>query len=120
MPSIAPAPGLPNDRPLRARRRLLWLGAGLACYAVLLVLQHFPWVTERAYATTVSPAIMRALSRVTGVVPFTLFELVILIIIGRSLVALAIATRQVIRRTRRLSNAVACGLLRLGQDAGAL
>ena len=110
----------PDDRPLRLRRRLIGIGAGIACYLLLLILQNYPWATERLYATTISPALTRAISRVFGIVPFAVFELVILVVIGRVLFALVRAARQVIRRTRRLSNAAASGLLQLGQDAGVL
>src|SRR5687767_6364469 len=110
----------PDDRPLHLRRRLLWLAAGLACFALLLVLQGHPWITERLYATTISPLLTRSLSRVTGVIPIPLFEIVILLVIGRHLVAAAIALRQIVRRTRRASNAAACGLLRVARDVGVL
>jgi len=120
MPIDAATVAWPHDRPLRARRRLLWVAAGIACYLLLLILQHFPWVTERLYATTISPALTRTLSRLTGVVPFPLFELVIIAVVGRALVALVSAAVHVIRRTRHLTNALACGLLRLGQDVGVL
>jgi hypothetical protein len=109
-----------DDRPLRLRRRLICIAAGIACYLLLLILQNYPWATERLYATTISPALTRAISRVFGIVPFAVFELVILVVIGQVLFAFARAARQVIRRTRRLSNAAASGLLRLGQDAGVL
>src|SRR5688500_6157251 len=109
-----------EDRPLRLRRRLICIAAGVACYLLLLILQNYPWATERLYATTISPVLTRAISRVFGIVPFAVFELVILVVIGRVLFAFVRAARQVIRRTRRLSNAAASGLLRLGQDAGVL
>jgi len=110
----------PDDQPLRARRRLLWLAAGIACYAILLILQQYPWLTERAYATTISPILTQAISRIFGIVPLPLFEAVIAIVIGRLLVSGALAARQVLRRTRHVANAAACGLLRLGQYAGVL
>jgi len=87
---------------------------------MLLVLQEFPWAAERLYASTVSPLLTRALSRIFGVIPFPLFELVIITVLGSLLVSAVIAARQVARRTRRITNAVACGLLRLGRDAGVL
>ena len=109
-----------DDQPLRLRLRLLCLAAGVACYGMLLVLQEFPWAAERLYASTVSPLLTRALSRIFGVIPFPLFELVIITVLGSLLVSAVIAARQVARRTRRITNAVACGLLRLGRDAGVL
>ena len=111
---------LPDDQSLHARRRLLWLAAGIACFATLLAFQQYPWITERAYATTVSPLVVQLLSRITGITPVPLFELVIILIVGRLLVAAALALRQVRRRTRRLSNALLGGLLRVAGTTGAL
>ncbi len=99
---------------------MLWLAAGIACYAILLLLQQYPWLTERAYATTISPILTQAISRIFGIVPFPLFEAVIAIVIGRLIVTGALAARQVLRRTRHFANAAGCGLLRLGQYAGVL
>ena len=110
----------PNDRPLRLRRDLGWLGAGVACYLLLLLLQRHPWMVERAYATTISPALTWTLSRVFGVIPFPLFEIVIVAVIGGLIIAGIRGTRQVMRRTRRFSNAAACGALRMARDAGVL
>ena len=110
----------PDDKPLRLRRDLGWLAAGLGCYALLIVLQRWPWIVERSYATAWSPLVTRAVSQVFGLVPFPLFEVVIVVVVGALLVAAARGARQSIRRTRSPANAVACGALRVVRDAGVL
>ena len=77
-------PPLPEDRPLHLRRRLGFLSAAIASYLLLLALQARPWITERAYSTTISPAVARGLSRLTGLVPFSLFEIILAVEIGRA------------------------------------
>jgi len=110
----------PLDKPLHARRRLAWLVAGLGCYALLLILQRHPWAVERVYATSFSPLLTRAVSRTFGIVPFPLFEIVIAVIVGALIIAGVRAAYQVMRRRRRLSNALARGALRIARDAGVL
>jgi hypothetical protein len=110
----------PHDKPLRARRRLAWLLAGVGCYLALLVLQRHPWAVERAYATTISPVLTRAISRTFGIVPFPLFEIVIVLVVGALLISAVRGAWQVARRTRRFSNAAARGALRIARDAGVL
>ena len=90
----------------------------MASYLLLRLLQQYPQVTERAYSTTISPLIGRALSRLTGVLPFSLFEIVLVAVIGLALGRLVAGVRALVRRERRWSNALACGLLWLGQGAG--
>jgi hypothetical protein len=111
---------LPGDRPLHVRRRLAFAAAGVASYLALLLLQGHPAITERLYSTTIAPLIARALSRLSGLVPFSLFEIIIAAIVGLAIVRLVVGVRAVLLRQRRMSNALAAGLLRLGQDAGIL
>ena len=110
---------LPGDRPLHLRRRLGFIGAGVASYLLLLVLQRHPAITERLYATTISPPIARGLSRLTRIVPFTLFELLVAAIVGLAIIRLVLAVRNILRRQRRVSNAIASGVLSVGAAAGA-
>jgi uncharacterized protein DUF3810 len=109
---------LPGDRRLRLRRRLVFTAAGVACYLLLLVLQRHPAITERMYSTTVSPLIARGLSRLSGLVPFSLFEIVVGAIVAIVIVRLVQGVRAVVVRKRGFSNALASGLLWVGQSAG--
>ena len=113
-------PPLPEDRPLHLRRRLGFVSAAIASYVLLLALQARPWITERAYSTTISPAVARGLSRLTGLVPFSLFELILALVIGATVFGGIRGLRAVARRRRRWTNALASGLLVLCQAAGIL
>jgi hypothetical protein len=110
----------PDDRPLHLRRRLGFAAAGGVSYITLLILQSHPALTERLYSVPVSPIISRALSRLTRIVPFSLFELVIIAVVGAALIHFALGLRAVLRRRRRISNAVAGWLLGIAQGAGIL
>ena len=110
----------PDDKPLNARRRLAWLAAGIGCYALLLLLHRYPWAVERVYATGFSPLITRTISRTFGLVPFPLFELVIVLVVAPLIVAAVRASYQLTRRTRSRSNVLARGALRIARDAGVL
>jgi hypothetical protein len=108
----------PDDRPLWLRRRLLVMGAAGACYLILLALQSHPDITERVYSTTVSPLIGRVMSTLTGIIPFSLFELVIGTIVTLAITRSVLGVRAVVKRRRRVSNALLSGVLWLGEGAG--
>jgi hypothetical protein len=109
-----------RDKPLYVRRRILWCAAGLTSYLFSLVLAQFPEVTETVYGNLVGPTICRALSSLTGLVPFALAEFFVLAVVARQLVGGGLAVAAVLRRTRRWANALEAGVLRLAQDAGVL
>ena len=90
----------------------------MASYLLLIGLYRNPAIAERSYSTEISPAIARAMSLVTGVLPFSLFEIVVGATVGVLLVRLARGVRAVASRQRRMSNAVLSGLLVFGQAAG--
>ena len=110
--------GNDENRPLHVRRRLAVAGAGALSYVLLLALQSHPWVTERLYSTTISPLIARGLSRLTGIVPFSLFEIIVIAVVGPAIVRMVLAVRGALRRRRRWSNVLASGALVFGQAAG--
>ncbi|MFQ5702770.1 MAG: DUF3810 domain-containing protein [Gemmatimonadales bacterium] len=112
--------GFPQDRPLRIRRRLGFLAFGLVCYLVSIVAAWIPGVTEVTYGKWLGPFLARRLSLATGFVPISLAEPVVLGVIASQAVRAVPALRDVIRGSRRWRNAAAAGVLRLGQDAGAL
>lgn len=103
---------------LHARRRLAFLGAGVGCYLLSLALSAIPGVLEVVYARLPGPAVAWLLSRVAGLVPIPLFEVLALAFVGRQLVGLARGLRDVRRGVRPWRHAVAGGALRLGQDVG--
>src|SRR5688500_7514251 len=110
--------GSDENRPLYIRRRLAFAGAGALSYVLLLALQSHPWVAERFYSTTISPLITRGLSRLSGIIPVSLFEIILIAVVGWAIVRVALAVRAVLRRRRRWSNVLASGVLVVGQGAG--
>ena len=110
--------GSDDDRPLHVQRRLAVTAAGALSYVLLLALQPHPWVTERLYSTTISPLIGRGLSRTTGIIPFSLFEIIVLALVVPAVVRTVVAIRAARRGRRRWSNVLASGALILGQAAG--
>jgi hypothetical protein len=96
------------------------MAAGTVSYVVLLLLQRHPAITERLYSTTIAPHIARAFSRLSALVPFSLFELVVGSIVVIAIVRLVLGVRAVVTRRRRVSNALMSALLWTGQGAGIL
>lgn len=108
----------PADRPLRWRGAAWAVGAGVSAYALMRALAGSPRLAELTVGTGALPGPW--LSRVTGVVPFAVAELLLAGYAGSLAVPLVSAGIAVARRKRRLRNALACGALRLGRDAGVI
>ena len=100
------------------RRRLGFLAAGIAAFLLSLALSRVPGVAEALYGEWVAPGVAWVLSRITGPLPFSLAEIVIVAFVSRQAVGAARGIVPAIRRRRRWRNALAAGALRLGQDAG--
>lgn len=99
------------------RRRLAGVGAGVLAFALFLLLSRTPAIAELVYGA-LGPTLASALSRLTGVVPFSLAELAIVGFLLRQLFGLARGWKDVRTRERSLGNALAGGALRLGSDLG--
>jgi len=110
--------GSDDNRPLFIRRRLAFAGAGALSYVLLLALQSHPSVTERLYSTTISPLISRGLSRLTGLIPISLFEIVVILVVASAIVRSVLAIRAALGRRRRWSNVAASGALVVAQGVG--
>jgi hypothetical protein len=104
--------------PLHAKRRLAWAGAGVLAFLLSLLLSRFPALAEATYGQRIAPAVAWGLSRVTGVVPLSVAELLIAAFFARQIVA---ATRGIVvtsRGDQPWRRVAAAGALRLGQDLG--
>jgi hypothetical protein len=102
---------------LHVRRRLMGIGAGVVAFALFVLLSRAPAIAEMVYGA-LGPTLASALSRVTGVVPFSLAELVIVAFVARQLLGLARGWKEVRTQERAFGNALAGGALRLGSDLG--
>jgi len=108
------------DWPLYTRRRLLVLAIGVAAFLVFQLLSLLPGLVEALYARSLSPMIVRPLSFVTGLLPFSLVEVVAIFYVAWMLVLLGRTGTLVVRKQRRLRNAVLGGSLRMARDAGVM
>ena len=110
----------PSDWPLYTRQRLLALAVGVATFLVFQLLSLLPGLVEAVYARSLSPMIVRSLSFVTGLLPFSLVEVVAIFYMVWMLVLVVRTGILVVRKQRRLRNAVLGGSLRMARDAGVM
>jgi len=94
------------------------MAAGVAAFLVFQLLAFFPGIAETVYGRGLGPFIASLLSRLTGIVPLSLAELLIVGYVVWICWALFAAIRDVRNRDRRLGNAVAAGVLRMGAHVG--
>jgi hypothetical protein len=106
--------------PLRLRRRLVGIGAGLAAFGLFRLLSSRPGLAEHLAGAGPLPALGRTLSLTTGVLPFSVAEAVVLVVIGRQIGGLLGGIGDLRGGHDRLGRTFLRGGLRLGQDAGVL
>jgi len=111
-------PRLPRDRRLRPRRPVILLAAGLACFGLSHLLTRTPGLVEGVYGAGVGPWIALGLSRATGWIPFPVAEVLLVGGVAAYLFLAARACLQLVRRRRRLRNALGGAALRVAADAG--
>jgi hypothetical protein len=112
------APGDPADWPLHRKSRLVVLGVGVGIFLVFRFVSWLPGLVEAVYATWLGPLIVRPLSHITAVFPFSLVEIVWISYVAWLVVLSARTVAAVVRKQRRVSNAALGGGLRLARDAG--
>jgi len=102
---------------LHVKRRLVEIAAGILAFALFALLSRAPSIAEIVYGG-LGPTIASAFSRITGIVPFSLAEVVIVAFVVRQIWGLARGWREVRHEERPLGNALAGGVLRFGADLG--
>ena len=100
------------------RRRLPAIGAGVSAFALFHILALFPGVTEAMYGRGIGPLTASGLSRLTGLVPLSVAELLIVAFVARQLWGVVLGVTQARDGERGWGNAIVSGVLRLGADAG--
>lgn len=107
-----------TERRARWRWPLIWAAVGIATFVASRLLMREPGAAEAWYAQGLGPVIARPLSRLTGLIPFSLGEVLLLayalwlaILAGRGVSA---ATR----RGTRWRDVTAAGVRRTVRDAG--
>jgi hypothetical protein len=103
-----------------------WVGtliagaAGTLAFGTSRLAARFPELLERLYSTGFWPWISRPFSRLTGLLPFSLVELLAIAWIVWTIVATGITIRHVRLRQRHVRNALAGGARRIVLHAGLL
>jgi len=95
------------------------LAAGAMPLAVW-VLGRFPGAVENIYTDRIGQYVGRALARVSSMVPFSLAETLMVVLVLSGVGAGTLAMYHVARGRRRFTNAALCGVLRLGAVAGGI
>ncbi len=119
-PAPNPTPPDPRDWPLHLRSRLIVTGIGIAAFLFFQLTSLVPGLVEVVYARTLGPLIVQPLSRLTGLIPFSIVELCAVAYIVWVGVLSFKTARAVVRKQRNVRNAVLGGGLRLARDAGVL
>jgi hypothetical protein len=91
-----------------------------ASYLAFLLLSQVPRFAEATYGNAMAPFFSSVLSTITGVLPFALGELLVILVLLWYMIEGAVALRDVILRRRDIKNALAVGALRFARDAGVL
>ncbi|HUF68560.1 MAG TPA: DUF3810 domain-containing protein [Longimicrobiales bacterium] len=108
----------PDDRQRGWRAPLLAFTLGAAAFGLSRLAATAPAAVERIYATGLWPLISRPFSRLTGLLPFSLMEVLVVAYVIWTVVAIGITVRSVTARRRRISNAIAGGARRVALHAG--
>lgn len=106
--------------PFRLRRRLLGIAAGLAAIGLFRLLAGRPELAEAVAGSPVLVGGVRTLSLATGIVPISLAELVVALVLLRQATGGLAGLVQIRRGEDRLLRALGRGGLRLAQDVGIL
>lgn len=118
--ALTPAAAGHGCPPLRLRRRLWWIGAALAAWLVFRVLLSFPDAAEVLVGAGPLPWLARFLSRLTGTVPVSLVELVVVGVVARQIGGAVAGIRQVRLGLDRWARTLLRGGLRVAQDVAIL
>lgn len=109
-----------QDRPLRMGRRGGLFIAGALMPLLAWAAARFPNAVERFYTNAVGQWIARGLAAVSGLVPFSVAEVLIVLLLLWLIGCVGRAVYHVARGRRRALNAAAGGLLYAGAAAGVL
>ncbi|MCP4643350.1 MAG: DUF3810 domain-containing protein [bacterium] len=109
---FGPLPDRPADRPLHTKRRMVIAVTALVLILACKVLTRFPAAVELLHARAVGAVFTRALSAVSGLVPFSLAEVIFVALCAYLIVSTVRTLTGLARKRRSARNALACFLLR--------
>jgi hypothetical protein len=102
----------PKNRPLFIKRRLFFSFLALTTFGAAQILSSFPNLVETVFTNGVGQWLPRTLSQITGWAPFSVVEIastLLAILFARDIIVSIIDAT---RGRRRLSNVLACGVLK--------
>jgi hypothetical protein len=94
--------------------RLILIGVAILMPVLTWFFGLAPQWVEQYYTQDVSRIIALSLARITAPLPFSLFELIIYIVLARLLVLAVLGMKDIIMRRRRVWEVVGGGMLRVG------
>ncbi|MGD8330920.1 MAG: DUF3810 domain-containing protein, partial [Acidobacteriota bacterium] len=100
------------------RLRLALIAAGAGTFALFLALRAVPSLVETVYGDFVGPLLASSLSAITGVLPFSLIELLVIGLVLWQVWCVARGLGEVRRGERGWASTLAGGTLRLLADVG--
>ena len=103
---------------LHWRSRLALAGTGVVTFGLFRLLMMAPGFTETIYGKGIGPLFASLLSNISGIIPVSLAEILVVVFVVRQLFGVIKGFSQVRNDDRQFSNAVAAGVLRLGADVG--
>ena len=103
---------------LHWRSRLALAGTGVVTFGLFRLLMMAPGFTETIYGRGIGPLFASLLSNISGIIPVSLAEILVVVFVVRQLFGVIKGFSQVRNDDRQFSNAVAAGVLRLGADVG--
>ncbi|MDC1142666.1 DUF3810 domain-containing protein [Planctomycetota bacterium] len=110
---FTPAEAMPRDRGLRAKRRIITLIACAVLLAICWGASQSPGFVEDVYANGWSQLVTRGIASITGIVPTSIGELLLILSLSWFVFPALYAIYNIARRRRRFLNALACGFLKL-------
>ena len=116
----ASAGTFPDNRPLHTKRRLIVFGLGVASFLLFQILLLLPGLTDAVFGQFVNPPVVWIVSRLTGIFPFSVAELMLVGYVSATLTFLGRATIAMARRRRSARNAFGATGLVILRDVGAV
>ncbi len=109
-----------HDKPLAWRLNLTLLGMGVFSFVLFRLFSLAPVTIDLLFSRGINPVMVRWTSRVTGLLPFSILEPLVIAYGVRILYLTGLAVTKTAKRTRSVRNVAARGLLRVARDTGVL
>ncbi len=98
----------PKDKPLHLKRHVVIWFAALALLGIMAALAQAPSLVEKVYTHGIGQVLSRFLSGISRPFPFSLFELLLVVVVVYVIASPVLAIRNVIKRRRGILNVAGC------------